>query len=74
MAILKVKAEITGLVSETFIQVGDHVAEDDVLLETESMKMLVPLMAPDSGIVKEILVKHGDQLTAGDVAVILDLT
>ena len=73
MAILEVKADITGLVSETFFQVGDQVSEDDVLLEVESMKMLVPLMAPEDGVVKEILVKHGDQLTAGEVAVILEI-
>ncbi|ATW24456.1 acetyl-CoA carboxylase biotin carboxyl carrier protein subunit [Candidatus Formimonas warabiya] len=73
MAILEVRAEITGLVSETFCQVGDQVNEDDTLLEVESMKMLVPLMAPENGVVKEILVKHGERLTAGDVAVILEV-
>ncbi|MEL7563701.1 MAG: acetyl-CoA carboxylase biotin carboxyl carrier protein subunit [Dehalobacterium sp.] len=73
MAILKVKGDITGLVSEIFCQLGDHVNEDDILLEVESMKMLVPLMAPEDGVVKEILVKPGDQLVAGDVAVILEV-
>lgn len=73
MAILEVKADITGLVSEIFFQVGDQVNEDDVLLEVESMKMLVPLMAPEDGVIKEIVVKRGDQLAAGDVAVILEV-
>lgn len=73
MAVLEVKADITGLISESFVQVGDHVNEDDILLEVESMKMLVPIMAPENGVIKEILVKSGEKLTAGDVVAILEV-
>ena len=38
----------------------------------ELMKMEIPLLAPRSGIVKEILVAEGEPIAEGDVAVILE--
>ncbi len=72
MALLKMKSEIAGSVSEVFVQIGDAIKEGDILMEIESMKMLVPLMSSDDGVVKEILVKKGDKMDAGDVAIILE--
>ena len=51
--------------------VGDNVAEDDPLVILESMKMEIPLLAPRSGVVKEILVAEGEPIGEGDIAVIL---
>ena len=36
------------------------------------MKMEIPLLAPQAGVVREILVKEGDPIAEGDVAVILE--
>jgi acetyl-CoA carboxylase biotin carboxyl carrier protein len=73
MAVLEVKSEITGSVWKIETKVGAKVEEEDVLLVIESMKMEIPIMAPQAGIVKEIMVKEGDSLSEGNVAVILEV-
>ena len=74
MADLRVRSEIAGSVWKIEVAVGDTVAEDDPLVILESMKMEIPLLAPRSGIVKEILVAEGEPIAEGDVAVILGMT
>jgi biotin carboxyl carrier protein len=71
MADLRVRSEIAGSVWKIEVTVGDSVAEDDPLVILESMKMEIPLLAPRSGVVKEILVAEGEPIAEGDVAVIL---
>ena len=71
MADLRVRSEIAGSVWKIEVAVGDTVAEDDPLVILESMKMEIPLLAPRSGVVKEILVAEGEPIAEGDVAVIL---
>jgi acetyl-CoA carboxylase biotin carboxyl carrier protein len=71
MADLRVRSEISGSVWKIEVGVGDTVAEDDPLVILESMKMEIPLLAPRSGVVKEILVAEGEPIAEGDVAVIL---
>lgn len=73
MALIEVKAETTGTVWKITAKIGDSVSEDDTLVTLESMKMEVPLMAPEDGKVKEILVSEGDPISEGDVAVILEV-
>ena len=68
---LRVRSEIAGSVWKIEVAVGDSVAEDDPLVILESMKMEIPLLAPRSGVVKEILVAEGEPIAEGDVAVIL---
>ena len=71
MADLRVRSEIAGSVWKIEVAVGDSVAEDDPLVVRESMTMEIPLLAPRSGVVKEILVAEGEPIAEGDVAVIL---
>ena len=71
MAELKVRSEIAGSVWKIAVAVGDRVAEDDPLVILESMKMEIPLLAPQAGTVKAILVAEGEQVVEGDIAVIL---
>ena len=71
MAELRVRSEIAGSVWKIEVAVGDTVAEDDPLVILESMKMEIPLLAPRSGVVREILVAEGEPIAEGDVAVIL---
>lgn len=67
MAIVDVKAEITGNVWKIVAAVGQAVAEDEPIVIMESMKMEIPVSAPEPGVVKEILVKEGDVATEGSV-------
>lgn len=72
MAEMRVRSEIAGSVWKIEVAVGDAVAADDPLLILESMKMEIPLLAPRSGVVKEVLVAEGEAVAEGDVAVILE--
>jgi biotin carboxyl carrier protein len=72
MAEVKVASEITGSVWKIVTKVGDKVAEEDTLVILESMKMEIPILAPEAGTVKEIQIKEGDPISEGDVAVILE--
>jgi acetyl-CoA carboxylase biotin carboxyl carrier protein len=67
MAIIDIKTEITGNVWKILLQVGSKVAEDEPLMILESMKMEIPVVAVESGVVLEILVKEGDTVTEGSV-------
>jgi acetyl-CoA carboxylase biotin carboxyl carrier protein len=67
----RVRCEIAGSVWKIEVSVGDEVAEDDPLVILESMKMEIPLLAPKAGVVKDILIKEGEAVAEGDVAVIL---
>lgn len=71
MADVRVKSEITGKVWQIEAQVGQEVAEEDPIVILESMKMEIPVGAPVSGRVKQILVAEGDTVQEGqDVAIL----
>ncbi len=72
MAIIDVKTDMTGVVSKIDAEVGASLDEDDAILTIESMKMLIPIGAPQSGKVAEILVAEGDMVGEGDVIARLD--
>ncbi|HVS47838.1 MAG TPA: biotin/lipoyl-binding carrier protein [Candidatus Dormibacteraeota bacterium] len=68
----EVKAELVGSVWKITTQPGAQVAEDDVLLILESMKMEITVNAPRAGTVKEIRVKEADVVKEGQVLVVLE--
>jgi len=68
----EVKAELVGSVWKITTQPGAQVAEDDVLLILESMKMEISVVAPRAGIVKEIRVKEAEVVKEGQVLVVLE--
>jgi acetyl-CoA carboxylase biotin carboxyl carrier protein len=47
--------------------VGDRVEEDDVVLVMEAMKMEIPVVAPASGVLKELKVSPGEAVEADQV-------
>jgi pyruvate carboxylase subunit B len=66
-----VEAPLTGIVIEYKVQENDRVAEGDVLLTLEAMKMENSITAPSSGTVKDIAYKPGDGVNKGDVLLVL---
>lgn len=72
MAEIPVPVEITASVWKIEAVPGAQVAEGDVLLILESMKMEIPVEAPRSGRVAKVLVAEGEQVTEGQVVVILE--
>ena len=73
MAIIDVKAEITGNVWKILAKPGQKVEEDEPIVMLESMKMEIPVSAPEPGTVKEILVAEGDVVTEGSVVARLEV-
>jgi biotin carboxyl carrier protein len=69
---LEVRAELVGNVWKVEAQEGDRVAEDDVLLVLESMKMEIPVTAPGAGTVREIRVKERDVVQEGQVLAVIE--
>ena len=67
MAIIDVKAEITGNVWKVLAKPGQKVEEDEAIVMLESMKMEIPVSAPEAGTVREILVSEGEVVTEGSV-------
>ncbi|HJU19585.1 MAG TPA: biotin/lipoyl-binding carrier protein [Stellaceae bacterium] len=72
MAEIRVKSEISGSVWKIEVKIGDRVDEDTPLVILESMKMEIPLLAPEAGVVREIRVREGDPIAEGEIAVILE--
>jgi len=73
MAIVDVKAEIAGTVWKVTAQIGDAVEEDEPVMILESMKMEIPVLAPEAGVVTELLVEEGATVTEGAVVAKLEV-
>jgi acetyl-CoA carboxylase biotin carboxyl carrier protein len=67
MGDIEVKSQMSGSVWKILSKVGDRVNEDDVMIILESMKMEIPITAPEDGIVGAVLVKEGQAVGEGDV-------
>ena len=67
----EVKAPMPGLILRIECQVGDTVADGDLVLVMEAMKMETEIFAPCAGTITEIRVAQGDQKKAGDVLVVI---
>jgi acetyl-CoA carboxylase biotin carboxyl carrier protein len=68
----EIKAELVGNVWKITTKPGDQVAEDDVLMILESMKMEITVNAPHAGRVTEIRVKETDVVKEGQVLAVLE--
>ncbi|MEE9550487.1 MAG: acetyl-CoA carboxylase biotin carboxyl carrier protein subunit [Candidatus Binatia bacterium] len=62
-----VSAPMVGKILKIEKNVGDQVAEDDVVVVMEAMKMEIPVVAPASGTMKEIKISLGQAVEAGDI-------
>ena len=64
-------APLAGNVFQVPVSLGQGVAEGDVVIVLEAMKMETEIRASQSGTVSEILVREGDAVKAGDPLVTL---
>jgi len=68
----KILSEISGSVWKVLVQPGQLVAAGESLLVVESMKMEIPVEAPQAGTVREVLVAEGEVVADGQWLITLD--
>lgn len=67
----EVKAALPGNVLRLEVEEGDEVAEGDVLLVVEAMKMETEVKSPKAGTVQTIEVAQGDKIITGQTLVVI---
>ena len=72
MARHEVESEVTGIVWKLEVSIGDTVEEGDVLIILESMKMEIPVEAPEAGTVAELLVQSEDSVEEGQLVAVIE--
>lgn len=72
MAEVKIASEITGTVWKIEMTTGSRIEEDDVIMILESMKMEIPVLAPEAGVLKEITIAEGANVSEGQTLAIID--
>ncbi len=68
----EIKSEITGKIWKVEASVGQKVAAEDQIVVIESMKMEIPVLAPEAGTIREIRVAEGDDVLEGQVIALID--
>ena len=68
----QVRTEVAGNVWKIEVAVGQTVAEGDVLVIIESMKMEIPVEAPAAGTVRALRVAEGEPVAEGAVVAEVD--
>jgi biotin carboxyl carrier protein len=63
---------MVGKILKVEKSVGDHVDEDEVVLVMEAMKMEIPVVAPASGVLKELKVSPGQAVEADELLAEID--
>jgi acetyl-CoA carboxylase biotin carboxyl carrier protein len=68
----EINAPMGGKVIEVKVNVGDTVNEGDEVVILEAMKMELPVVAGESGTVKEVKCSSGDAVDAEAVLLVLE--
>ena len=69
---IDIKCPISGTVWQVLVEVGQEVGEEEDLIILESMKMEIPVAAPEDGTVAEILVAPNQPVQEGQVMLRLE--
>ncbi|GAA3232823.1 biotin/lipoyl-binding carrier protein [Nonomuraea helvata] len=68
----EVRAEMVANVWKVVASEGDTVSEGDTLVILESMKMEIPVLTEDDGVVAQIKVAEGDVIQEGDLIAVIE--
>jgi biotin carboxyl carrier protein len=69
--VVEVLSEMVANVWKVTVAPGDEVSEGDTLVILESMKMEIPVVAPEEGTVSEVRVEEGGVVQEGDVIAVI---
>ncbi len=68
----EVEAQVTGSIWKIEKAVGEEVAENEIIMSIESMKMEIPLESPCAGRISEIRVAEGDGVEEDQVLAVVE--
>ena len=72
MARLEIESEVTGNVWKVEVEAGARVDAGEVLMILESMKMEIPVEAPEAGTVAELRVAAEDAVEEDQIVAVLE--
>ncbi|WP_028605143.1 acetyl-CoA carboxylase biotin carboxyl carrier protein subunit [Ottowia thiooxydans] len=72
MATETICSEVTGSVWKIEVAIGADVEADQSIMVLESMKMEIPVLAPDGGRIVKILVTEGQAIKEGQELAIIE--
>lgn len=72
MAKQEIESEVTGNVWKVLKGAGDTVAEGEVIMILESMKMEIPIESPEAGTLVDVLVQPEDQVDEDQTVAVLE--
>lgn len=72
MARIEIESEVTGNVWKVEVEAGARVNAGDVLMILESMKMEIPVEAPDTGTVTELRVAVEEAVEEDQIVAVLE--
>ncbi|GAA3421155.1 biotin/lipoyl-binding carrier protein [Streptosporangium vulgare] len=68
----EIRAEMVANVWKILVAEGDPVEDGDTLVILESMKMEIPVLAEDGGVVARLRVSEGDVIQEGDLIAVIE--
>lgn len=71
MAQLELKSDVTGSVWKIVTTAGQKLAPGDTVMILESMKMEIPVIAEDGGLLVELRVSEGAAVAEGQVLAVV---
>jgi biotin carboxyl carrier protein len=73
MAQHEIESEVTGNVWKVLAEAGTRVAEGDVIIILESMKMEIPVEAPVAGTLVELMVAPEEQVEEDQLLAVIEV-
>jgi len=71
VADIEAKTEVTGAVWKIVTEVGQKIEPGDTIMIIESMKMEIPVVSEEGGVIRKILVEEKTPVSEGQVVAIL---
>ncbi|NRQ36024.1 biotin/lipoyl-binding carrier protein [Nonomuraea sp. NN258] len=68
----EVRAEMVANVWKVLVKEGDAVSDGDALVILESMKMEIPVLTEDDGVVASLKVTEGQVIQEGDLIAVIE--
>ena len=68
----EIRAEMVANVWKVVVSEGDTVADGAELVILESMKMEIPVITEDGGVVSQLKVNEGDVVQEGDLIAVVE--